>query len=452
MRIVFKYTSRSRPEKFRRGAESILRNMSAENQAVFLVTIDSDDCTMSEQFVRSCFSGVPESHLVVDVGISQNKIHAINRGLEKLHLLEPWDILVNMSDDMVFLKPGFDVVLSKHCGSDTFLHVPDGHQNQALATMSIMGKTYYERFGYIYHPVYISVYCDMEAQDVAKKLGCYKYVNERIFEHLHPTWGLAEMDAQYRRTETKELYSKDGASYHNRKAAGFPADRVAHLPPPVSSTVFVSGGPLTISILVPTVPSRSSKLDRLMKNIRENSGDKQEGKDYEICVLCTPASSNGGPQTGTKRNQLVESARGEYVWFVDDDDLLMNNSLSLVIDLCRSEKRDIVSICGKFTVDGLGDAKWSIRKGNRNRDVLDKATGIQHLHRAPNHITPTRREISLGCKFPDVSFAEDAVYCQRLRGRVRSESILEIPAYHYDYSSRDKLYDSSPAVKTSRKR
>lgn len=445
MRIVFKYTSRSRPEKFKRGVESILSNMSVENDALFLVTIDSDDSSMSEEYVRACFSGFPSEKLVVDVGMSANKIHAINRGLEKLRLLEPWDILVCMSDDMVFHKKDFDKVLSEHCGPDTFLHLPDGHQNEAISTMSIMGKTYFERFNYIYHPVYISVCCDNEAQEVAKMLRCYKYVDVHVFEHLHPMWKLAETDEQYRRTEGKEMYIKDGTSLRQRRAVKFPTDKVIF--PKVKTT-----RSLTISILIPTVPSRAEKLKRLRENIDANRGDKIEGEDYEICVLCTAASLEGGPQTGAKRNQLVARARGEYVWFIDDDDLLMNDALSRVIDLCRLEKRDVVSICGKYTVDGLNEVQWSIRRGNRNVDVVDKTTGKQYFHRAPNHITPTRREIASKCKFPDASYAEDAVYCSRLRGHVRTESVLEIPAYHYDYRSQDKLYDpyQTKAAKKSR--
>jgi hypothetical protein len=423
MRIVFKYTSRSRPDKFRRGAESILRNFSAANEALFLVTIDSDDATMSEAFVRECLPA-PTACCIVDVGLSRNKIHAINRGLERLRELDPWDILVNMSDDMVFLRQGFDAIICANCSPDTFLHLPDGHQNEKIATMSIMGRTYFERFGYIYHPDYSSVYCDNEAQDVAKLLGCYRYVNERgIFEHMHPVWKRAEMDEQYKRTETKEMYAKDGAVYHRRKAAGFP-----------------NGGPLTVSILIPTVPSRAALLARLLENIKQNNGGKVEGIDYEILIYCTEESVKGGPHTGAKRNKLVRDARGDYVWFVDDDDLLMNNSLSGIIDLCRSERRDIVAISGKFTVDGAGDAWWSIRKAYRNRDVMDPVTGIQHLQRSPNHITPTRRELALRCKFPDRSLYEDANYATQITPLVRSESILEKFAYHYDYTTTEKPY------------
>jgi glycosyltransferase involved in cell wall biosynthesis len=191
---------------------------------------------------------------------------------------------------------------------------------------------------------------------------------------------------------------------------------------------------ITLSILVPTIPERAEKLSRLLRNITENRGDKVEGVDYEVVVLCTPAFVRGGPSTGAKRNSLLASARGDYVWFVDDDDSLMNASLSAVIDLARSERRDMVAICGLYTCDGTGEIQWFIRKGYSN--VTKDGT----YHRSPNHITPVRRELALECTFPDVCAEEDTAYSDQIVKLLETESVLQTPAYHYEYSSKQKLY------------
>jgi glycosyltransferase involved in cell wall biosynthesis len=191
---------------------------------------------------------------------------------------------------------------------------------------------------------------------------------------------------------------------------------------------------LTLSILVPTIPERAELLARLLKNITDNQGDKREGVDYEVLVHCTPPFIKRGPSTGVKRNELLAMARGEYTWFVDDDDLLMNSSISSVIDLARTEKRDMVAVCGLYTRDGKKEIKWFIRKDYGN-DTVDGA-----YHRPPNHITPVRREIALQCKFPDITAEEDTAYSEQLVPLLKTESILSTPAYHYQYSSRNKLY------------
>ena len=155
----------------------------------------------------------------VCIGSSKNKIDAINRDVPQ----SGWDILVNLSDDQIFTKRGFDEVIAQ-CGKDEFLHLPDGHVNELLPTMSVIGYDYYKRFNYIYHPDYVSLWCDNEAMDVAKKLGCYKYLNEHIFEHLHPAWGKAPIDAQL--LHTQKFYRQDERTYRKRKSLGFPIESV----------------------------------------------------------------------------------------------------------------------------------------------------------------------------------------------------------------------------------
>lgn len=220
-KILYKYASRSRPDLFYRGLISIFNNSISQNFVV-LVTLDENDPTIEKY--KKMINDFPTNQLVVIIGQSKNKIDAINRDLDKF--TEPWDILVNMSDDMVFTKYGFDNTirsgfLTYFPKGDGFLHFHDNCQNR-LATMSIIDKKYFNRFGYIYHSDYVSVYCDNEAQDVAKILSRYAYMGDsiRILEHLHPLHNpMIKMDSQYVHTES--FYSQDEATYNRRKKINF---------------------------------------------------------------------------------------------------------------------------------------------------------------------------------------------------------------------------------------
>jgi hypothetical protein len=182
-----------------------------------IVSIDADDkVTMESEELKAIER---DSRVTVLFGLSKNKIDAINRDVPT----SDWDILVNLSDDQIFTKQGFDEVIAQ-CGMDEFLHLPDGHVNELLPTMSVMGYDYYKRFNYIYHPDYVSLWCDNEAMDVAKQLGCYKYLNELVFEHLHPAWGKAPIDAQL--LHTQKFYRQDERTYRKRKSLGFPIESV----------------------------------------------------------------------------------------------------------------------------------------------------------------------------------------------------------------------------------
>jgi len=220
MRILYKYASRSRPDKFRRGLESIAQNSVSDNYVV-LATLDSDDPAI-EQYRKELRECSIASQVIATVQTSKNKIDAINRDL---NVVQDWDILVNMSDDMVFTAQGFDEVirLAFDGNTDLFVHFSDGFQKSNISTMSIIGRKYFERDGYIYYPDYKSLWCDVEATEVAKLRGCYKYMgdNINILTHLHVAWGKAEWDELYKRNENPAMWSHDEKLYHERKARNY---------------------------------------------------------------------------------------------------------------------------------------------------------------------------------------------------------------------------------------
>ena len=217
MKILFKYTTRSRRSNFLRGYDSIVNNVNSENYHI-LISIDKDDSTM---FPLPELKG---NHTII-VGSSKNKIDAINRDVNEFTKLCDWDILVNVSDDMVFTVKGFDEVIRKQfTEDDLYVHFNDGNQKGNVSTMHICDKKYYSRFNSVYNKNYISLWCDVENDEVAKSLGRYKYVGDEtiIFNHLHPAWGLANFDAQYIITESFD--NIDRQTYLTRKANGFKND------------------------------------------------------------------------------------------------------------------------------------------------------------------------------------------------------------------------------------
>ena len=68
---------------------------------------------------------------------------------------------------------------------DHVLFYNDGYCGSKLNTMCILGRKYYERFHYIYHPAYKSLWCDNEFMEVADMLGKQTYYNTCLFRHDH---------------------------------------------------------------------------------------------------------------------------------------------------------------------------------------------------------------------------------------------------------------------------
>lgn len=159
--------------------------------------------------------------VIVKWGTSKSKIDAINRDLNEGDLPK-WDILVNVSDDMVFKTYGFDDIIRKHMPEnlDALLHFPDDYAKDRVCTCAIIGYRYYLRDMYVYNPAYYSMWCDDEQTDVAKARSCYVYAPGVMeIEHLHYTnFGKAGKDELYRRNDT---YLADKLIYEQRKAMNF---------------------------------------------------------------------------------------------------------------------------------------------------------------------------------------------------------------------------------------
>ena len=213
MKILYNFASRSRPDKFFRCLDNI-SSLSDSGNYVVVAKLDSDDPSMNNQVVIDRLNTYP--NLYYNFGYSKNKVHAINRDIPS----DDWDILVNMSDDMDFKVKGFDNIIRQAFDrKGMFIHFPDGHVNERLSTMSIMDRAHYDRFGYVYHPLYTSLFCDNEAQDVALRTGSYKYVPIQIFEHRHPAWTGEKPDAQL--VQTQRYYYADERIYDQRKQKNF---------------------------------------------------------------------------------------------------------------------------------------------------------------------------------------------------------------------------------------
>ena len=135
---------------------------------------------------------------------------------------------------------------------------------------------------------------------------------------------------------------------------------------------------------------------------------------------------------GTKRNNLVSAARGEYICFVDDDDTVTPDYVSSILAALES-KPDCVGLEG---VISWADGTSQIFK--HSLQFAGWYTGMDGVYyRTPNHLNPVKREIAASIGFsPSLSIGEDFDYAQRLRPKLRTEEYVDHPIYNYDCTNR----------------
>lgn len=186
-KILIKFPTRNRRDKFFKVLDLYYQYIDDKENTYFLITCDNDDNSMNNQEVIDKFKTY--NNLSVDYSNNKSKIQAINYGIDE-HL---FDILVVASDDMIPQTKGFDNIIRDKMNEyfpnyDGILWFNDGYQGNNLNTLPILGVEYYDRFGYVYHPSYKSLWCDNEFMEVANKLNKQVYINDVIIKHEHQVW------------------------------------------------------------------------------------------------------------------------------------------------------------------------------------------------------------------------------------------------------------------------
>jgi len=184
----------------------------------------------------------------------------------------------------------------------------------------------------------------------------------------------------------------------------------------------------TIGIL--TVPERKEYLDRLLGLL-----DRIIPSEYKQSVEIFVNNDNMVKTVGQKRNEILDTAKGKYIAFIDDDDMVSDNYFKLIIPELEKDV-DGVGWNGQYYVNGIPIMKFN--HANKNNGHF-KENGVQH--RPLNHLNPVRTSIAKQIKFPEKNFAEDADFCDRLlaSGLIKTESNIDKILYHYLWNSKETL-------------
>lgn len=176
-----------------------------------------------------------------------------------------------------------------------------------------------------------------------------------------------------------------------------------------------------LSILTVTLESRRPVFENLARVLRAQSNSY-----VEMLANC----DNGERSIGQKRNELLEAAKGDYVVFVDDDDMVFPYYTFGILKAIESNP-DCCGIEGIITQKDIGPKKFI-----HSIQYEDWFERDNVYYRCPNHLNPIKREIALDVRFPDKSWQEDKDFSERLKGKLKTETYIKGPIYYYYPSER----------------
>ena len=183
------------------------------------------------------------------------------------------------------------------------------------------------------------------------------------------------------------------------------------------------------SILTPTLSSRQAKFLDLMGVLLPQA--EADGR-VEVVAL----HNDGERSIAEYRQALLEDARGGYISFADDDDMVEGDFVAAVTAAMES-RPDYIAFRHAYYANGV-------------REPRPVVTGIQYEHwhdtadalvRGVTHINPVRSELAKQADFrrPSEGRLEDVSYVEAIIPLLRTQAEIPRVLYHYRHSPGDSV-------------
>lgn len=159
-------------------------------------------------------------------------------------------------------------------------------------------------------------------------------------------------------------------------------------------------------------------------------------KNHHIKVI---DKDNGG--AGSARNLGMDCAEGNYIYFIDSDDYLMENSLNKVLKICEDQKLDILTFLSKpFSASSKGEL--ILKKNNFDVSFGDNilspvVTGLDYVanvnYRSEVWWFMVNREFlkNSEIRFVEGRYLEDVVFSIDLILKAKQMAHLKLDAHRY---------------------
>jgi hypothetical protein len=177
-----------------------------------------------------------------------------------------------------------------------------------------------------------------------------------------------------------------------------------------------------LSILIPSLEERKPKLEQLKAELANQIGKR----NVEVLSL----SDNRQMSIGQKRNMLLTQSTGEYVSFVDDDDMVSLDYIEKVLN-ALTKNPDCSSLTGEIVFSD-GYSRPFIHSLRYSQWIDDHEGKV--YYRPPNHLNAVRRAIAVQVGFPLWNSGEDRSFSMGIRHFLKKEEWIDGVIYNYKCS------------------
>lgn len=183
---------------------------------------------------------------------------------------------------------------------------------------------------------------------------------------------------------------------------------------------------MILSVLIPTLVERREVFNKLKERL-----DKL-ASPYKVEIISL--EDNRQKTTGQKRNDLIDMANGKFSVFIDDDDDVPDWYFEQIFNAINNNPQcDCIGFKGMI----YGYGQPAIFRHSVGLPYSPGKVKGEYL-RPPNHLNPMLTEYFKAVRFPDLTFAEDFDFCNRLAEMklIKNEVFIDLVMYHYKYVQR----------------
>ena len=186
---------------------------------------------------------------------------------------------------------------------------------------------------------------------------------------------------------------------------------------------------MKLSILICTVVGREKSYENLINELVKQIADNNLNGQVEILTEKDDCKIT----VGTKRNILKNKAVGEYICFIDDDDMVNTNYLAELFKSFESNPEILTFQVQRYKNNNLDDIYCpNIHIGNLQSGNLLFMRNLLHL-------CPHKKYLADKISFPDKNFAEDFEYSMSLANLNPRDMNLRKVLYFYYFNEKGTL-------------
>ena len=182
---------------------------------------------------------------------------------------------------------------------------------------------------------------------------------------------------------------------------------------------------IKLSILILSITER---VDTYLKFLIDKLNMQIKNRPIELVVLL----DNQKNTIGSKRNQLLENAQGEYICFIDDDDDIADTYVAKIIKALKKRPDCVVfdswvTMKKKKTKNNVKGkiCKFGIEYENKNQN--------EEYQRLPNHLMVIKKSLLQDIRFLNTNFGEDTDWSEKIKHRIIKQERIDDILYYYNY-------------------